>query len=180
MSRTIGELKLWIAFCACSCTIFCIPWALAKPGTAPEKQQNVENNSYLHELAHTKNFCGRYVGLMNVQTPGFLAYEKALAQGAKIRKAIERLLIEGSPACKLYCAILLQKIDAGAGVAALKRLQSDHSMVASNFGGCSYYTRSVSANATDLLKDPTIRQKLFESHELNEWLHPPRLEDVGK
>jgi len=171
MQRTqkSGKLKGWIVLCMLINGFSFESEALAKSKATtknPEPAASVDFSApYLRTLKKARHFCGRYVGYTTEQTNAFKAYEQALAQGPKIRAQLEEIVKDGSPAGKLYSAILIQKFDSTAGLAALKNLESDQDVVAYNFEGCVFWSKPVSEVASLLIKFPTIRAKCFEEIE---------------
>lgn len=116
----------------------------------------------LAQLKRATQFRGRYTGYGLSQTKDFLAYEKALALGGKIRKEVEDLLVTGSPAGRLYAAILLERLDPKAGRKALENMLSDNSIVTFGFYGCGGTTGPLWRIAKVLIDRPTVRINNFE------------------
>ncbi len=97
-------------------------------------------------------FDGQYTGYAGSKSENYLAYEDCGAKGAKIRVQLERLVHSGSPAGRLYAAMLLRRIDKKSGDTALRAMAKDQTAVDYNFVGCSPMQGTVAFVASRLLK----------------------------
>ncbi len=105
----------------------------------------------IQKLKTTTSFCGAHTGFAGVKGPNYLAYEQALKEGAKIRKGLDDVLANGSPAGRLYAAMLIRKLDKDAGDKALKSLLSEKAEVDYCLGGCGIIKYTVGQAAKQLL-----------------------------
>lgn len=116
----------------------------------------------LQILETAKSLDSRAVGYSGEKTKVFLAYENAARQGSKIRTKLDWLLEHASPAGRLYSALLIRRLDAKAGRAALCKLTKDNSIVTEK-SGCLSGDTTVSRRASRLLGNgPTSINHLYE------------------
>lgn len=108
---------------------------------------------YLTVLKNSDTLSGKSTGLVGAKSESYLAFEKAAAQGSKIRKELEWLLNNASPSGRLYAALLLMRIDKKVGEAAFLKLQSDKEEVMFMPYGCGAWSRKVSDIAKQLKKN---------------------------
>jgi hypothetical protein len=119
--------------------------------------QNGEHKlpDYLERLKNAPKFDDSAVGYAAQRSDTFKAFEMAYLAGSAISEDLEWLLHNGSPAGRLYAAILIVKLDKEAGKKALESLKSDADLVEYRSGSL-VETRSVGELAADALKGETL------------------------
>lgn len=91
------------------------------------------------------------VGYAAVVPPEAIAYEQVRALGAPALAELERLLAHGTPAGRMYAAMLLGPIDRERSRLAWESLRSVHEWVTVAPGGCAMYRALVSDFAESVL-----------------------------
>ncbi|WP_438006189.1 hypothetical protein WME89_47535 [Sorangium sp. So ce321] len=91
------------------------------------------------------------VGPAAVLRPEAVAYQQAQRLAASALPEIERLLARGTPAGRMYAAMLLDPIDRDRGRRAWESLRSVHEWVSVAPGGCLVYSALVSDFAESVL-----------------------------
>ncbi len=88
--------------------------------------------TYIVELGQAGVMTDRAIGAAAAKPSLYSAFEEALKAGSELRPEIDWLLNEGTPAGRIYGAVLLLHIDAKAGRQALEQMQSDQTLIGSN------------------------------------------------
>ncbi|MGK3999106.1 hypothetical protein [Sorangium sp. So ce1024] len=91
------------------------------------------------------------VGAAAVLPPEAIAYEQARRLAGSALPEIERLFAHGTPAGRMYAAMLLDSIDRDRGRRAWESLRSVHAWVSVAPGGCLMYSALVSDFAESVL-----------------------------
>jgi hypothetical protein len=172
MLKITTQLILWRSlFSIGSCMAFLALTAMPSrsqtapinPLPQPVAPAKVNSPAYLETLWTAVGLQGRALGAAARPSQLYQAFNQALQDGAKNRPNIERLLREGTPAGRIYGAMLLAKIDLKAGRQALEQMRSDQTplMVAS---GCTTMKTTVGAAVDDILQG---RSSVFPPLSLN-------------
>lgn len=111
--------------------------------------------NYLEVLKKAESLDDSGVGFTMQRTENFQAFEEALKAGASIRSHLDTLLKSGSPAGRIYAAILISELDKEAGRKALESLKGDQDMVSYRSGDL-FEDRTVGELAEALLQGESI------------------------
>ncbi len=106
---------------------------------------------FIAELAQASVMTDRAIGAAAAKPSLYRAFEEALQAGADIRPEIDWLLSDGTPAGRIYGAVLLLHIDPKAGRQSLEQMQSEQTPLASNNPRFFGHTTPVSTIVTGIL-----------------------------
>jgi hypothetical protein len=107
--------------------------------------------AYLEILRQAGSVDDSAIGYAAVKSETYQAFEMAIAQGSDIRPAIEYLLQAGTPAGRVYAAVLLRRLDAAAGEVAIAQLRTEEVAVM-RLSGCDRFTVSMAEAIDDMLR----------------------------
>lgn len=88
---------------------------------------------YAEPLAEVKEFHGSSIGFGSAPSPYYYKFQAEAAKGESAVPLLEQLLLDGTPAARLYAALALYSIDNDRGVRALESLKGDPSHVVTLF-----------------------------------------------
>ena len=112
---------------------------------------------YLKNLANAKSVVLGAVGAAGTCDEQCKAYVEAIRQKSTIHKELQWILKNGSPAGKLFSAILIKKFDKTAGTQALEALQSEPEVIYFSMGGCVRgEKKTLGEHALWILKNPGV------------------------
>jgi hypothetical protein len=106
---------------------------------------------YLATLLQAGSVDDAAIGFAAVKSVTYQAFEEAIAQGSQIRPEIEYVLQAGTPAGRVYAAVLLRRLDEQAGEAAITQLRTEEVMVM-RFSGCDRSPVSMAEAIDDMLR----------------------------
>lgn len=121
---------------------------------------NDESDQYLRRLYTADSFEGSFV--YGGVSENYRAYRHLFGANGPMLYRIGDVLKNGSPAGKLYAAMLFHQFDPEVGRLVLSDLNYDKSPVEYNYRGCWSDTSTVGAVARELLNSPDIRKTCFE------------------
>jgi hypothetical protein len=119
------------------------------------------------DLSKVQCFDGRYTGAGGGQSLDFRLYENVSSHGSRSLSEFEWLLDKGTPAARLYAAMLIKDIDPSAGKQALRKLTLDHDQVVFRFVGCLKSEGTVSEIAWSLLMAEKSPLEKIDFNKLN-------------
>jgi hypothetical protein len=136
---------------ACLTGLSVSPYALSAPiPTQAESKAIAQMPAYLTMLLEANTLDDRAIGVAAAKTQTYAAFEQALLARDSIRPEVETILQQGTPAGRIYAALLLSNFDAKAGKSALEQLQSEQIEVTRR-SGCEVFVIRVSQVATEIL-----------------------------
>jgi hypothetical protein len=155
MQKTL--LALTIALCATGMNAPIFATRAMADSMPPESSVTTPASlpAYLETLLEATTFDDSAVGVAAVKTATYQAFEQAIEAGDRIRPEIEYVLQQGTPAGRLYAALLLLHFDRESGKQALEQLRSEEVMV-TRFSGCSPSTMSMSQAVAEISSEQGV------------------------
>ncbi len=156
-----GDLKLSKMRSSCV-VVLLIGWLILASSTMANCEGEHCGDSQLSSaetdcLMKTTAVIYREKGDTNKPSGQWLAFQKYLKFGSSAKPEIQELISKGTPAGRLYGAILLKQIDAKTADAALAKMKDDQTAV-NYFRGCSAESTTAGALALRILKGEELVQ----------------------